>query len=81
MYVGGHYLSDVLASLALAAIGYAVARGRLEKSVLSKAEAVFTRGGIIRTTAELLVFVWIYQVMVGFREVVWVKRAVETLLG
>ena len=81
MYVGGHYLTDVLAGLALAAIGYTAARVVLERSVLAKAEALFARSGTLRTLAELFIFVWIYQVTVGFREVVWVKRAIETILG
>jgi membrane-associated phospholipid phosphatase len=81
MYVGGHYLSDVLASIALAAVGYTVALGLLEKPLLSKVEAVFTRAGTLRTLAEMVIFVWIYQVTVGFREGVWVTRAVELFVG
>jgi undecaprenyl-diphosphatase len=80
MYVGGHYLSDVGAGLIIALIGYAVARRFLEPTLASAVEPLFKRAGLARIIAEFLIFVWILQVTVEFREVSWAKRALEVLL-
>jgi len=81
MYVGGHWFSDIVAGLILALIGYAVARYLLEPRLLAPLEAAITGNRHFMVITEFLVFAWILQVAVEFREVLWVKRVIQTLLG
>lgn len=80
MYVGGHYFADVVVGVALAWIGFLGARYCLESRVISRMDAFFQGSSTLRSARDLLVFVWILQVAVEFREVVWIKRALEMLL-
>jgi len=77
MYVGGHYLSDVLLGAALALTGYASARYVLETRLISRFELLFVESPPLRLPFELLVFVWIVQVTLEFREVTWAQRVVR----
>jgi len=79
MYVGGHYFADVVVGVALAWIGFLGARYCLESRVISGMDAFFQGSSTLRSARDLLVFVWILQVAVEFREVVWIKRALEML--
>jgi membrane-associated phospholipid phosphatase len=81
MYVGGHWFSDIVAGLILALIGYAVARYLLEPRLLAPLEAAIAGNRHFMVITEFLVFAWILQVAVEFREVLWVKRVIQTLLG
>ncbi|MFB3921522.1 MAG: phosphatase PAP2 family protein [Terriglobia bacterium] len=81
MYVGGHYLSDVIAGLLLALLGYAIARYGLESRFTTHFDSFFEGSQAGRVARELLVFVWILQVAVEFREAIWVQRALETIVG
>lgn len=80
MYVGGHYLTDVAVGLGLAWLGYSGARFGLEPRVISRLDDFFEGSSLLRTARELLVFVWILQVAVEFRDAVWFKRGLEMLL-
>jgi len=77
MYVGGHWFSDIVAGLILALIGYAVARCLLESRVLAPLEAAIAGNQHFMVITEFLVFAWILQVAVEFREGVWLVRAFE----
>jgi undecaprenyl-diphosphatase len=84
MFVGGHYASDVVAGALVGLIGYLAARSWIEPW-LSRAEANlsagFRRRRWLRVAAEIVVFVWIFQLAVEFREVVWVTHILEFFLG
>jgi len=79
MYVGGHYLSDVVAGLVLGLVSYIGARCLLEARVVPVAERFLSEESRFRVLGELLVFAWIWQVAVEFREVVWGKNSLEYL--
>ena len=81
MYVGGHYMTDVLVGLLLALVGYASARRLLEARVTSKIEPFLGKRPRLRLLREFLVFVWILQVTVEFEDVVWIKHVVESLIS
>jgi undecaprenyl-diphosphatase len=80
MYVGGHYPSDVLAGAILGLAGYAAARYFLESRLVPHLERFFEGRTWMRVLAEAVVFTWILQVAVGFRDVVWLKNALQYLL-
>jgi undecaprenyl-diphosphatase len=84
MFVGGHYASDVLAGALVGLVGYLAARTWTEPW-LSRAEANlsarFRRRRWLRVAAEIVVFVWIFQLAVEFREVVWASHIIEFCLG
>jgi membrane-associated phospholipid phosphatase len=81
MYVGGHFLTDVLASLPLALVGYASARRLLEERVTSKVDRLCERSPHLQLLRESLVFIWILQVTLEFRDVVWLQRVVESIIN
>lgn len=80
MYLGGHYLTDVLAGLVAGLGGYWMA-------VLLGARAVswcqtafeYQWGHWQRTLAECAVFLWILQVATEFRHVVWITDVLASL--
>jgi len=80
MYVGGHYLSDVLVGAALALVGYSSARLLLCKWLRPRAESLVAGKGLGRLAWEVLMFVWILQVAIEFRDAIWVKRAIQFFL-
>lgn len=77
LYVGGHYPSDVFAGLVLALAGYFGARTFLEPLLGSYLERLFERDNWPRVLGEFIVFVWILQMGVEFREVVWMKNILQ----
>ncbi|MBZ5543107.1 MAG: phosphatase PAP2 family protein [Acidobacteriia bacterium] len=77
MYVGGHWFSDIIAGLILALIGYALARYLLEPPLLARLETILANNRRWMIVTELLVFAWIFEVAVEFREGVWLVRAFE----
>jgi membrane-associated phospholipid phosphatase len=79
MYVGGHYLSDVIAGLILGLAGYIIARRGLEQPLISRVEHLIEGSATFRTAAEIVVFVWILQVAVEFREANWFWEGMGTL--
>ncbi len=84
MYVGGHYASDVIAGALVGLIGYLAVRSWIEPW-LSRASSNFSAGSRrrrwLRIAAEIIVFIWIFQLAVEFREVLWATHILEFLLG
>lgn len=80
MYVGGHYLTDVIAGLLLASVGYIIARRLLEEHLISKVQSFFDKTTALHFVRELLIFVWILQVALEFRDVIWTKAVLEAIL-
>jgi membrane-associated phospholipid phosphatase len=81
IYVGGHYPTDVLAGLLLGLGGYTFARYLLEAPLVAPIERLFRRGEQLRVLGELVVFFWILQVAVEFRDMVWLKNCLLYVIG
>ncbi len=81
MYVGGHYLTDVVVGVLLALAGYAAARYLLEAKLTSKIPAFFENNPGMHYVREFLIFFWILQVSVEYREMVWAKLVIRSLLS
>jgi undecaprenyl-diphosphatase len=79
MFVGGHYLTDVVAGVALALAGYAAVRYGLETKVISRFESLVNQRAVSWAFMQLAVFFWIFQVTVEFRELTWAKVVIEFL--
>jgi hypothetical protein len=77
LYLGGHYPSDVLVGSVLGLLGYFCARTFLEPSLSPYLERLFGQSSWPRVAEELVVFVWILQTGVEFREVVWIKNILQ----
>lgn len=80
IYVGGHYLSDVLAGLILGLLGCFLAIRFAEPRLLSQVDIWLDAGPRRRLARDVFVFLWIVQVAVGFREVVWLRDSFPVLL-
>ena len=78
--LGGHYPTDVLVGLILGFIGYFGARIFLKRSLASRLERVFEKENWPRILGDIFVFLWILQVAVDFREVVWIKDSFQYFL-
>jgi membrane-associated phospholipid phosphatase len=81
MFVGGHYLTDVLAGALLGLAGYAVTRRFLETRLVSKMDEFLNKGPRLGFLREFFVFIWILEVTVEFKDVVWIRNAVKAILG
>lgn len=81
MYVGGHYLTDVVVGVLLALAGYAAARYFLEAKLTSKIPLFFKKNPGLQYLREFLIFFWILQVSVEYREVSWAKLVLKLLLS
>ncbi len=81
MYVGGHYLTDVVVGAAIALTGYAISRRFLEIRVMAKVEHFLAERPFLWLFTEFVVFAWIFQVTVEFREVVWVTGVVKSFIS
>jgi len=79
MYLGGHYASDVLAGAAFGVIGFAVGRA-LERPLASRIESVFEQEAWTRAAGEVIIFAWLWQVAVEFREVAFVVHSIPYFL-
>ena len=80
IYVGGHYPTDVLAGIVLGLAGYATARFLLEPRLALPMARVFKGKTWLRVLGELVVFAWILQVAVEFRDVVWLNNVLRYFL-
>ncbi len=80
MMVGGHYFTDVVAGIALALIGYGTARYLLEARRISTIDLFTQRRSLAKLALQLLIFIWIVQVTLEFREVIWAKVVLEYFL-
>ena len=81
MYVGGHFLSDVIAGFLLGVTGYAIARYGLESWFSTRILAIGSRPGWRRTSFETCIFLWILEVAVNFREGVWIVHTLRYFHG
>jgi membrane-associated phospholipid phosphatase len=77
MYVGGHFLSDVLAGAACGGAGYLLAAGTLHR--LPPLPLEFRRGGRWHWMIALGAFCWMVELGFGFPELVWLRRAIGAL--
>jgi membrane-associated phospholipid phosphatase len=77
VYVGGHYPTDVVTGLVIGIAGYLLARYLLEGRLVAPIERFFEGGGRLRMLWELIVFGWISQIAVEFRDVVWLKNSLH----
>lgn len=75
MYVGGHYVTDVLAGLVIGLASYAIARFAFDGKLSGQILAVGRRPGWRHVVLELCVFLWILEVAVSFQEGLWVVHA------
>ena len=80
IYVGGHYPSDVFAGIILGLAGYAAARYFLESRLVPRLERLFAGKTWLRVLGEVIVFAWILQVAIEFREAVWLRNCLRFLL-
>jgi membrane-associated phospholipid phosphatase len=80
MYLGGHYPSDIVAGFLLGLVGYLIVVRGFEARVVRPLDRVAERRAFGRLARDGLVFIWIWQVAVGFREVIWVRDAIRELI-
>lgn len=78
MYVGGHFMTDVLAGFLLAVIGYTSVRNLLESRLISKIEPLLGKRHHLQWLRDVLIFIWILQVSVEFKDLVWFKKVLES---
>ncbi len=81
MYVGGHYLTDVVVGAGIALTGYAISRRFFEARGTAKVEHFLAERPLLWLFTEFVVFAWIFQVTVEFREVVWATGVVKSLIS
>jgi membrane-associated phospholipid phosphatase len=79
MYVGGHYLSDVLVGVLLAIAGYETARRLLELPVTTKIQLFLEKSPRSRFLTEILIFGWIFLVATEFRALEWMSGLIKSV--
>jgi len=80
MFLGGHYMTDVIAGLVAGLGGYLIATRLLEANVARRCARLHDdRWGWRRIVLEGAVFLWILQVALEFGHAAWVANAMETL--
>jgi membrane-associated phospholipid phosphatase len=80
MFVGGHYLTDVLVGLIFSLIGYWIARSILETRFTCRFARFLDKTTQLQLLREVVVFLWIIQVTVEFQGVTWLKNFAESLV-
>lgn len=83
LYLGSHYLTDVVAGLILGLLAYWVAK-LVEVGPVARVETIFGSrcGSLKRTLAESAVFLWILEVATEFSHVIRIKDVLmSSLLG
>ena len=80
LYVGGHYPTDVLTGLVLGLFSYFMARTFLEPSLSLHLERLIDQNRWPHLVGEFVVFIWILETAVEFREGVWIKNALQYVL-
>jgi membrane-associated phospholipid phosphatase len=80
MFVGGHYVTDVLVSFVLALLGYWFARALFETRFTSKISQFLSQTPRLQLLQEIVVFLWIIQVTVEFQGAVWFKEVAVSIL-
>jgi undecaprenyl-diphosphatase len=77
IYVGGHFPMDVLAGAVLGIIAYVGARKLFEKRYIARIDQFLCTRVWSRVLCEVIVFCWILQVALEFRDMVWVKNCIR----
>jgi membrane-associated phospholipid phosphatase len=79
MYVGGHYLTDIIAGLGAGFLGFAIASfaARNSPNVWRRTPE---QTSFIKLATNVVVFGWILQVAVEFRDATWLVRGCELVL-
>ena len=80
MYVGGHYLSDVMAGFALGTAAYCGAMYFIWPDRVARIHTWLEGRPRLRIIGDLMIFLWMMQLAVGFREVIWLYKSVPILL-
>ena len=80
VYVGGHFPIDVLAGAILGIIACVGARNLFEKRYIARIDHLLYARVWSRVLCEVIVFCWILQVAVEFRDMVWVKNCIRYLI-
>jgi membrane-associated phospholipid phosphatase len=81
MFVGGHFISDILAGLIMGLAGYWISRYLLESRLTSKVEQILNQTPLLQLLREAVFFIWMMQVSTEFKGVVWLKEVLESILG
>jgi membrane-associated phospholipid phosphatase len=80
MYVGGHYLTDIIAGLAAGLVGFYV--GRIAESRLPRLlQPAPKHTQLVRLLTNVVVFSWLVQVAVEFRDAVWLVRGLKLVMA
>jgi len=80
MFVGGHYLTDVIAGLAIAVVA-ALVSFRLCDTWGEQFLAVLDSHRSFSIAAAIVMFLWLWQIAVEFRELDWLQRVVHSLFS
>jgi membrane-associated phospholipid phosphatase len=81
IYVGGHFPTDILVGLILGMAAYAVVRHGFETRHIIRMESFFRHRTRVRVLYEALVFCWILEMAVEFRDMLWIKNSVRYFTG
>jgi membrane-associated phospholipid phosphatase len=81
MYVGGHYLTDVLAGLALGLAGYAAVRVFCAAKLARYLERTSRDRPRMKLLGDVVMFLWILEVSVGFSHAEWAVRSSRLILA
>jgi undecaprenyl-diphosphatase len=80
MYVGGHYLTDIIVGLGAALLGFATAR-IAESRLPNLWRGTPRQTRFVTLLTNVFVFAWILQVAVEFRDAVWLVRGLRLVIG
>lgn len=81
MYLGGHYVSDVAAGIAIGSLGYFAIRGLARRGTTAALDSFGMRTPRSRRWYFFILFTVFWQLAVEFRELVWVKSSLHYFLG
>ncbi len=80
MYVGGHYLTDIIAGLGAALLGFALASFAAKNSP-NVWRRMPERTSSTKLITNVVVFGWILQVAVEFRDAAWLVRGCKLVIS
>jgi undecaprenyl-diphosphatase len=76
MYMGGHFLTDIVAGLLIGLVSYDLVRRFLEAGFITKLKLLANTRPRLDMVLEFVIFLWIVQVTVEFKDAVWLERLV-----
>jgi membrane-associated phospholipid phosphatase len=77
MYVGGHYLTDILVGFGLGIIGFWTAQ-QVGERLPPMWRVALGRSDFLPRARQVVVFVWILEVAIEFRDASWLMRVAHT---